>query len=147
MGGRLLSATLGGFSSLSWVGCHLGAVFVTSLGSGSALGKCKPLGRTQPGPVPALAIKPWGASADAPHHNPPLSRGCWWTGGVFGCMEWVRGTPGGRETPAQNGLCWGGVPCFGTTPVAPQLDWFFEVMTGHFKWCFPPVAAGISLKK
>lgn len=54
---------------------------------------------------------------------------------------------GGRETPAQNGLCWGGVQCFGTTPVAPQLDWFFRVMTGHFKWCFPPVAAGISLKK
>lgn len=48
--GGLVSATSGGFSSLSWVGCHLRAVFVTSLGSGSF----KSLGRMQPGPVPAL---------------------------------------------------------------------------------------------
>lgn len=109
MGGGLLSATLGGFSSLSWVGCHLGAVFVTLLGSGSALGKCKPLGRTQPGPVLALAIKPWGASVDDPHHNPPLSQGCWWTGGAFGCMGWVRGTPGWQRNPCSEWavLGWG----------------------------------------
>lgn len=105
-----------GFSALSWVG-------VTSLGSGSALGSIQ--GPSQHPPQKSMMLP-----TITPHHPGDAGE----LGVLLGAPDGL-GTPlGGGETSAQNGH----VSCFGVTPVASQLNWFFTVTAGSFPVAFSP---------